>query len=196
MLLSNATTPLPLPLTWPLLTGGLPGGAVAGREDLMRLLDPAIEHNGKKAGVFHRGTFNANPLSAASGIAALDLFKTGEPQRRADELADRLRAGMGRVLKKHEVAGAVYGDSSTFHVYLGGGAKGTIEGLSPADLKGIPPEQVHALQRALRERGVDLLSYTGGVTSSAHTEADIDQTVEVLDDAIRELAETKTIERL
>jgi glutamate-1-semialdehyde 2,1-aminomutase len=178
------------------LTGGLPGGAVAGREDLMRLLDPAVEHNGKKAGVFHRGTFNANPLSAASGIAALDLFQTGEPQRRADEMAARLREGMACVLKKHEVAGAVYGDSSTFHIYLGSGAKGTIDGLSPSELKGIPPEQVHALQRALRKRGVDLLSYTGGVTSSAHTEADIDQTVEVFDDAIRELAEKETIERL
>ena len=33
------------------------------------------------------GTFNANPLSAATGIAAIGLFRTGEPQRHADAMA-------------------------------------------------------------------------------------------------------------
>ena len=132
----------------------------------MRLLDPSVEYKKLKAGVFHRGTFNANPLSAASGVAAINILKTGEPQRRADELAEMLRLGMKAVLKKHEIAGAVYGESSTFHIFLGKCAKGTIDGLSARDLKGIPPKQVAAFQMTLRQRGIDPLSYTGGVTSS------------------------------
>ncbi|MEE9275544.1 MAG: aminotransferase class III-fold pyridoxal phosphate-dependent enzyme [bacterium] len=179
-----------------MLTGGLPGGALAGREPYMRLLDPAIKHKGKRAGVFHRGTFSANPLSAAAGAAALEIAATGEPQRRADALAARLREGIGRILTRCEVAGAVYGDSSTFHIYLGGGVRGSIEGLDARALKGIPGRRVFALQRALRQRGVDLLSYTGGVTSSAHTEADIDRTLEVFEEAIRELAESGVVETL
>ncbi len=179
------------------LTGGLPGGAVAGREKPMRLLDPTFDHTKTPGFVFHRGTFSANPLSAAAGIAALEIFETGEPQRRADALAAKLREGMGRILIRHEVAGAVYGPSSTFHIYLGPGArKGYIGGLGPRELKGIPPARVQALQRALRQRGADLLSYTGGVTSSVHTEEDIDRTIEIFDDAIKELAENDLIERL
>ncbi|MFC1491287.1 aspartate aminotransferase family protein [Nitrospinota bacterium] len=178
------------------LTGGLPGGAVAGRADLMRLLDPALEYKGIKSAVFHRGTFNANPISAVAGVAALQIFQTGEPQRRADELAGKLRIGMQGVLRKHEVAGAVYGESSVFHVFLGKGAKGTVEGLNAEELKSIPPDQVAAFQRALRQRGVDPLSYTGGVTSAAHTEDDIEKTIEVFEDAIRELVENEVIERL
>ncbi|MBI3126998.1 MAG: aspartate aminotransferase family protein [Candidatus Tectomicrobia bacterium] len=178
------------------LTGGLPGGAVAGREEILSLLDTSREYKGKKAGVFHRGTFNANPISAAAGVAALEIFRTGEPQRHADRLAARLREGMQRILRKSEVAGAVYGDSSTFHIFLGKGARGTIEGLSPVDLKGIPPRTVNALQRALRQRGVDLLSYTGGVTSSAHTDKDIEITLCAFDETVQELAEGRAIERL
>lgn len=179
------------------LTGGLPGGAVAGREELMRLLDPALEYKGMRAGVFHRGTFNANPLSAATGIAAIGLFRTGEPQRHADAMAARLREGMARVLRHHEIAGAVYGPSSTFHIYLGPTPRnGSVEGLSAAALKSIPPAAVQALQLALRLRGVDLMSYTGGVTSAAHTPADIDQTLEAFDSAMEELAGAGKIERL
>jgi glutamate-1-semialdehyde 2,1-aminomutase len=178
------------------VTGGLPGGAVGGREDLMRLLDPAVEYKKLKAGVFHRGTFNANPLSAASGVAAINILKTGEPQRRADELAEMLRLGMKAVLKKHEIAGAVYGESSTFHIFLGKCAKGTIDGLNARDLKGIPPKQVAAFQMALRQRGIDPLSYTGGVTSSAHSPEDIEKTVSLFEEAIVELAEGDLIERL
>ena len=178
------------------LTGGLPGGAVAGREEILSLLDTSKEYKGKKAGVFHRGTFNANPLSAAAGIAALEIFRTGEPQRIASQLAAQLRDGMQKILRRQEIAGAAYGDSSTFHIFLGKGARGTIEGLSPVDLKGIPPRTVNALQRALRQRGVDLLSYTGGVTSSAHTEKDVEVTLAAFDEAIRELAEGGAVERL
>lgn len=178
------------------LTGGLPGGAVAGREEILSLLDTSKEYKGKKAGVFHRGTFNANPLSAAAGVAALEIFRTGEPQRRADSLAARLRDGMQKILRRREIAGAVYGESSTFHIFLGKGARGTIGGLSSVDLKGIPPKTVNALQRALRQRGVDLLSYTGGVTSSAHSEKDIEVTLAAFDEAIEEMAGAGEVERL
>ncbi len=99
-------------------------------------------------------------------------------------------------MKKHEIAGAVYGESSTFHIFLGKGAKGTIDGLSARDLKGIPPKQVAAFQMALRQKGIDPLSYTGGVTSSAHTPEDIEKTISLFEEAIIELAEGDLIERL
>jgi hypothetical protein len=38
--------------------------------------------------------------------------------RRADALADRLRAGMNELLARRQVAGLVYGESSVFHVFL------------------------------------------------------------------------------
>jgi glutamate-1-semialdehyde 2,1-aminomutase len=178
------------------LTGGLPGGAVAGRAEIMRVLDPQQEFKGKRPGAIHRGTFNASPLVAAAGVAALKVVATGEPQRHADAIAARLRERMQQVLTKHAVAGAVYGDASTFHIYIGRGARGSIEGLTAEQLKGIPKKTVTALQQALRVRGVDLMTYTGGVTSMAHTDEDVRQTAAAFDDAVRELLAEGMLERL
>ena len=177
------------------VTGGLPGGAVAGRAEVMRVLDPRSEFGGRRPGAIHRGTFNANPLAAAAGIAALKIVATGEPQRRADATAARLREGMQNVLNKHRVAGVVYGDVSTFHIYLGSAGNGSIEGLSAAELKGIPKKTVSALQQALRMRGVDLMSYTGGLTSLAHTEEDVRQTVQAFEGAVTDLLGQGLLER-
>ena len=54
-----------------ILAGGLPGGAVAGRADIMDLLDFGDDPAGTAQKMVHPGTYNANPLSAAAGVTAL-----------------------------------------------------------------------------------------------------------------------------
>ena len=56
-------------------------------------------------------------------------------------------------------------------------------------LKGIPRTFIVALQTGLRSRGAELTSYNGGMTSAAHTEEDVDQTVEMFDDLIGEMVQ-------
>ena len=102
---------------------------------------------------------------------------------------------MQDVLNEHRVAGVVYGDVSTFHIYFGSAGNGSIEGLSAAELKGIPKKTVSALQQALRMRGVDLMSYTGGLTSLAHTEEDVRQTVQAFEGAVTDLLGQGLLER-
>ena len=48
-----------------ILAGGLPGGCVAGRADIIDTIAPNK--------IMHPGTFNANPLSAAAGATALEI---------------------------------------------------------------------------------------------------------------------------
>ena len=57
-------------------------------------------------------------------------------------------------------------------------------------LKGVPGEVVGAMVMLLRERGVELMSGIGGLTSSAHTDADVEQTLAAFDDALGRLAGT------
>ncbi len=154
----------------------------------MRLLDPTVEFRGRMPGVTHKGTFNGNPLVAASGVAALSEIRTGVPNRLADAAAERLRGGMRRIMEQHQVAGAVYGEASTFHIYLGDGAQdGSVANLGAAKIRGVPKKTVAALQGGLRKRGVDLMSHMSGVTSMAHTDEDIDQTLEAFEDTIQEM---------
>jgi glutamate-1-semialdehyde 2,1-aminomutase len=183
-----------------IIAGGTPGGAVTGRADIMQVFDYTGDpHHDRYERVHHLGTFNANPVSAAAGTATLKRIATGLPHEHADRMAAVLRQGMDEILYQERVAGYVYGDVSIFHVYLeaypGTGAVRrqdliTSEG---SILKGIPKEVVSAFQKLLLARGVDLVSYTGGVTSAAHTETDIQNTLDIFQDVIRSMVKDKIV---
>ncbi len=186
-----------------IMTGGLPGGAVVGRTDIMRLFEYTGEaQHDRHDRVSHQGTFNANPLSTAAGIATLRLAADGTVQAHADHMGELLRSGMEAILDELEAAAFAYGDSSVFHVYMEAHPGSHVESRAatrtsdPAKLKGIPARVVTAFQKNLQIRGVDLLSYTGGVTSSAHTEADIQRALEVFRETTRVLLEEKIVARV
>jgi glutamate-1-semialdehyde 2,1-aminomutase len=166
-----------------ILTGGLPGGAVAGREQFMAVMEQTGDaHHDRYERVYHGGTFNANPYCAATGNAALNIVATGEMQATADMMAERLRVGLREIVDRYEVAACVYGESSTFHIFFG--AK-SINGLDANRLKSAPPEVQTNFRQGLQVRGVDLMSRTSGVLSGVHTEADIDLSLEAFDGTIK-----------
>ena len=117
-------------------------------------------------------------------------------------MAERLRAGMDRVLEDRGVAGYVYGESSAFHIYLSapGGERiadrRALHTADPAILKGMPGDLVTALQNGFRARGMELMSYNGGMTSAAHVEGDIDETVAAFDELVQELVEHRRVAML
>ncbi len=169
------------------LTGGLPGGAVGGRAEVMQVIETTGDtHHDRFDRVSHGGTFNANPLCAATGNAALKIAATGEMQEAADRMADRLRRGLREIVQRYEVAACVYGEASTFHLYFGARS---VEGLDANALKSIPGEIQRGFRQALQVRGVDLMSRCSGVLSGVHTEADIDQSLEAFDGAIKAMME-------
>ena len=174
-----------------ILTGGLPGGAVAGRKDVMSVMEITgdADHD-RFQRVYHGGTFNANPYCAATGNAALRIAATGEMQDTADRMAERLRVGLRDIIDRREVAASVYGESSTFHIYFGGRS---IEGLDANALKGGSSAIQTNFRQALQVRGVDLMSRTSGVLSGVHTEADIDQSLEAFDGAIQAMIEERLV---
>ncbi len=155
-----------------IVTGGLPGGAVCGRADIMELMNNATRRGGFAPAVSHKGTFNAAPLVAAAACAAMPLLATGKVQAHADAMAARMRDGMNAALSDAGVPGLAYGDSSIFHLQFG---HDSLEGLSPARIRGMPPAQVQAYRDGMLTRGVDVMSYTSGLTSAAHTPVLIDE---------------------
>jgi glutamate-1-semialdehyde 2,1-aminomutase len=182
-----------------ILAGGLPGGAVAGRADVLELLafhdDPEWNRRRKIA---HPGTFNANPLSAAAGVAALQIVATGEPQRQANRLAARLRRELTQVIAAHGLPGCCYGTFSMFHIspFHDCPARDRAENEDcPLPHGKLPAPVVQALRRAMLVHGVDLAG-AGGMLSAAHTDEDIDRTVQAFDAALRDLREEGTLERL
>jgi glutamate-1-semialdehyde 2,1-aminomutase len=174
------------------VAGGLPGGAVAGKRAVMEHLefrdDPEWMATQK---VGHPGTYNANPLAAVAGATALE--KCGDPavQAHCDRLAAQLRAGMNAILVEEGVPGAVWGESSAFHIMVGDEVSNVRatdlrmpEGVSTTKLKASPKAGLApTIHLAMLLEGVDLFS-GGGLTSLAHTDADVDRTIQAFDRVI------------
>jgi glutamate-1-semialdehyde 2,1-aminomutase len=162
-----------------ILAGGLPGGCVAGRADILA----GIEFRPGKPKMKHPGTFNANPLSAAAGIATLELVAGGEPCRHANAIARAIRERLNALLAERGVDWVCYGEFSGFRLLPSyQGPRPTSEDFVPyggaLDKLAGPrnPRLVHAFRRGMLLNGVDLPGL-GGMTTAAHSEADVDQTI-------------------
>jgi glutamate-1-semialdehyde 2,1-aminomutase len=173
-----------------ILAGGMPGGAVCGRADIISMIEFRDSPWNARKRVQHPGTFNANPVSAAAGTTMLSLVASGEHHAHADALNERLIAGLNAALAAAGVPGCAYGRASYFHLTLGTDAprpEGGIEWPGPGRPPRIEATLQGGLRRATLNHGVDLMGGSGGFVSGVHTEADIDETLAAFAAALAEL---------
>jgi glutamate-1-semialdehyde 2,1-aminomutase len=171
------------------MAGGLNGGAVVGRKEIMEVFDPKSDPLWARYHMVpHPGTFNANPLSAAAGIAALQIIATGEPTKRAQEMTDMLIGGINQVLERRGVAGCAYGRTSIFKTFIGAEAPrlarfdfSNVKEDSEILMQGAPLAK--DLRQGMLLHGVDLMRVAGFV-SAAHTAEIIEETVQAFDRTI------------
>ncbi|MGH9172796.1 MAG: aspartate aminotransferase family protein [Vicinamibacterales bacterium] len=175
-----------------ILSGGLPGGAVAGRADVMSVLsfDPAERQGRPKIG--HPGTYNANPLSSSAGIACLKLVADPAIQERATATAAAIRQGINATLRREAIAGCAYGDASMFRLVLGGDAlppdsdlRAPLPG-APLSREGMPGDLAKAFNLSMLQQGIALFGGRG-ITSIAHSEEDIAATVVAVGESLARL---------
>ena len=178
-----------------ILSGGLPGGACAGREDVMSYLatKPNAEEN-RRAKIAHAGTFNANPLSAAAGVAMLASVADGQAIRLANQQAAKLRHGMNEILARERVPWKIYGDHSDWKIFFGAGAPprdGSDQSVQDVEWRRLDAknaEQSRALRQALILHGVD---FNGGraLVGTCHTDEIVGETLTAFEAAIRDMKE-------
>ena len=177
-----------------ILAGGLPGGAVAGKKDVLDQIDPAAAKSAGREKIGHQGTFNANPLCAAAAVATLALVESTDACARAEAVAQQLREGLRRVLVEEHVPWGVYGEASVFVIFPNPGNL-PIDPMTfdPLKLgfKGIKgsrdPDLINRLRVALLARGVDIAGGPGGYVSATHGAPEVAQTLDAFRGALRAL---------
>ena len=171
-----------------IVAGGMPGGAVGGRKDIMEMMVFTDDANfNKTQRVPQAGTYNANPVAAAAGTAMLTHCADPAVQQKCDDLAAMLRTGINQKIAQLDVPAFAWGESSVFHIAAGkeasnftAGDMRSPEGVSPEELKGSGSDTFGMMIEigGLLE-GVHLF-HSGGMLSTAHTEQDVEQTVEAV----------------
>ena len=168
--------------------GGLGAGAIVGRADIMDAFHPTDD----KEYIRHTGTWNANPLTAAAGVAACRLYKTGEPQRVAASAAATLRRIANGFFRNRDLSVRLY-SRSIAHMYIGpidcdAGDDTTLPTENYAYVTN--PQLAPMRQRLclhLLQRGVATMGARCFIMSCVHTEEDINRTVEALTESIESM---------
>jgi glutamate-1-semialdehyde 2,1-aminomutase len=175
-----------------IVAGGLPGGAVAGRADLLDQLDSAAAKAMDREKIGHQGTYNANPLCAAAAVATLSLIEREDVCGTAERTAADIRDGMRRIVIEEGVPWGIYGEASTFHIFQN--PKGLP--LDPATfdaaelgfsgLKGAKdPNLAHRLRIAMITNGADIMGSPGGLVSAVHGPEEVARTLEAFRTSVR-----------
>lgn len=172
-----------------ILAGGLPGGAVAGRADVMSVLSFSAEERQGRPKVGHPGTYNANPLSSAAGIACLKHVADPAIQEHATATAAAIRTGINATLRREGIPGCAYGDASMFRMVLGGeelppesDLRAPLPGV-PLAREGMPGDLAKLFNLSMLQQGIALFGGRG-ITSIAHSDDDIDATVAAVGESL------------
>lgn len=164
-----------------IIGGGFPIGAVGGRADIMS----AFDHTANLR-VRHGGTFNANPVSMAAGVAAMKLM-TRDVYARLNELGEYLRDRIRRVFRDREIDGEVCGRGSLFTGHLTPGPHLNYRCLvGPSGAKPVYTELCHQLL------GQGILAVPRGIfgcLSTPMTEAEVDAYATALDRSLAALTQ-------
>jgi glutamate-1-semialdehyde 2,1-aminomutase len=159
-----------------IIGGGLPVGAFGGRADVMELFDPRSERQ-----IGHGGTFNANPLSMAAGLATLAELT---PQRYAEleGLAGDLKEKLEGVFAIAGVPAAINQSASLFNIHSSDGPV-----VDHATAQAADKSFVRELHLALLGHGILLTERGMGCLSTAMTSAEVDVFVDGVRLAVDEI---------
>jgi len=161
-----------------IIGGGLPVGAIGGNAEIMELLAPS-------GPVYQAGTLSGNPLVMAAGSAMLDALADGKVYARIDELARHLENGLVAAIRRAELKACVVRRGSALTLFFRETAPHDYAEARECDTAAFG--RFHA---AMLERGVMLppSQFETFFVSAAHSEAQIDATVNAAHDALRVVA--------
>ncbi|MBL67731.1 MAG: glutamate-1-semialdehyde-2,1-aminomutase [Verrucomicrobiales bacterium] len=151
-----------------IIGGGLPVGAFGGRAEVMDVLAP-------DGPVYQAGTLSGNPLAMAAGIAALEELESAGVHERLEAMGARLEAGMKQAaadaavpVQFQRIASMSCGYFTDTPVHNLDGAMGSDRDLFKKYFHGMLAEGIYLAPSA----------FEAGFISAAHTEEDIDRTID------------------
>ncbi|RYE45345.1 MAG: aspartate aminotransferase family protein [Hyphomicrobiales bacterium] len=161
------------------IANGYPCAIIAGKRELM--LQFSTAPGGK---VFVGGTYNGHPVGSAAALATIAALEDGTVYERTFRLGDRMRAGLAEIAGRLGIEMVSAGFGSVFTPYFMSGKIERYEDLLVNDTA-----RDLAFRQGMCERGIFMLPMPikRNHISAAHTDADIDRTLETAEIVMKTL---------
>ncbi|WP_018888292.1 glutamate-1-semialdehyde 2,1-aminomutase [Paenibacillus massiliensis] len=164
-----------------ILGGGLPIGAYGGTKEIMEQVAPL-------GPAYQAGTMAGNPASISAGIACLEVLQGEGVYEEMERLAIKLTSGLADSASRHGVPLTINRIRGAFSTHF---CDHPITNYDEAqDTDG---EAFASFFRHMLDRGINLApsKYEAWFLTTAHTDEDIDATLEAADESLRLLAAGK-----
>ncbi|WP_085524697.1 glutamate-1-semialdehyde 2,1-aminomutase [Tuberibacillus sp. Marseille-P3662] len=157
--------------------GGLPVGAFGGRKDIMEQMAPS-------GSIYQSGTLSGNPLAMAAGYTTLKQL-TPDDYDQFKQKASRLAEGYKQAARHYDVPLTVNQAGSMFGVFFTNQDVVDFDSAKSADL-----DLFKSYFHAMIEQGISLApsQFEGLFLSKAHSDADIETTIEAAEQAFSKLS--------
>jgi glutamate-1-semialdehyde 2,1-aminomutase len=161
------------------MANGFPVAAIAGKAELMDRF--ATQAGGD---VFYSGTYNGHPVTMAAALAVIETLEDEPVHEHIFRLGEKARQGMREITERLGIPAIVAGFGSVFVTYF---MTGKIE--TYTDLLRNDADLFVRFRRGLIDRGIFCLpnNIKRNHVSYAHTDADIDFTLQACEDTLKEL---------
>jgi glutamate-1-semialdehyde 2,1-aminomutase len=159
------------------MANGYPIAALVGQSEYMDLFAPG-------GGVMFAGTYNGHPASVAAAIATIAELEDGSVHAHTARLADRAADGILGIARELGIPMTMARFGSVFVPYFFDGPTVRYEDLLANDTA-----RDVWFRRTMAERGVFMVptALKRNHVSAAHTDADIDRTLELAREVLREI---------
>ena len=159
-----------------IIGGGLPVGAYGGRKEIMQQIAPS-------GPVYQAGTLSGNPLAVTAGLATLHQLDDALYQR-LETLGQRLENGLREIINEKQIPAQLHRVGSMWTLFFT--ANPVIDYASAAQSD---TERFGKYFHAMLDRGIYLppSQFESAFISAAHTEEDIDQTINAAREALNNL---------
>ena len=162
------------------VAGGFPLACIAGPKAIMRHFDAALE--GTPDYVWQAGTFNGNAIACAAGLATLAELRKPGMYERLFKTGTRLREGLAAAARKHGVPAQVSGEPPVFDIFFTDREVVDYRATLTADRNRIKRFNEELVRRKV-VKAVNKI-----YVSLAHTDKDVDETLDIFDQALGVIA--------
>lgn len=162
-----------------MIGGGFPVGALAGRAEVMDVMDPLAD----KVLFPHSGTFSANPITMTAGLLTMQMFDRGAVEK-INTLGDYARNSIQEVIKLADAPACVTGDGSMFRLHM----KAEVpDNYRAAFSTPVEVRRTKQLLDHLFNHGIMMINTCTGTLSTAMDESHVDQLSESLLSGLRQI---------
>ncbi|MDO9124590.1 MAG: glutamate-1-semialdehyde 2,1-aminomutase [Deltaproteobacteria bacterium] len=160
-----------------IIGGGLPVGAYGGKEKIMEGVAPL-------GGVYQAGTLSGNPLAMAAGIETLEILKSRRVYQDLEKKTSYLTERIFESAEEQGIPVSINRATGMFTLFFTGGPVRDYFSAKMSDTKRFAKFFIEML-----DQGIYLppSQYEAWFISLAHTQKDLDKTIEACDTAFKKI---------